>query len=482
VILPSGPIGGEVLIDGSGKITCAAASCASSAGYADATHVSCPSGVISPALVNMHDHTEYATTGPQSLGTTRYACRNEWRTGADGAKALPKVKNTTDAKTIAAQELRFVLGGATSIVGSGGVGGLTRNLADYANQAFLEGLSGKTVYFDTFPLGDSNGTVLTSGCGYPSVRPSGTAFQDGSYAPHIAEGINAAAQNELACTSQASLLSARTSIIHGVGLNATDVKTVAAAGAKLVWSPRSNLDLYGDTARVTVYKTEGVMIALGTDWLASGSMNMLRELACADSLNTQYFHGAFSDQDLFEMVTKNAAIASGFDSQIGTLEAGKVADVAVFEGSTNAGYRAVIAAGAEDVHLVLRGGKVLYGDAPVVSSLAQGCAALDVCGNARSVCIDTPSVALADVQAIGSSVYPLFFCKGQTPTAEPSCTPYRADYANGITSTDQDGDGVADGSDDCPTVFDPARPMDNGKQADSDGDGTGDACDATPTN
>ncbi len=483
LLLGAGPTVGELFIGAAGTITCAAASCSATTGYAAATKIACPNGVISPSLVNTHDHTEYATRGPETLPTTRYQHRNDWRLGDDGATALPHVNSTTDAPTIAAQELRFVMGGATSVIGSGGVGGLMRNLADYSNQAFLEGLTGKVVHFDTFPMGDSSlKTLITSGCAFPKITPTATAFEDGVYAPHIAEGINLGAENEMTCASQATnqLLTANTSIIHGVGTNATDIGKIATAGAKLIWAPRSNVSLYGDTAPVTEYQAAGVTIALGTDWLASGSMNMLRELACADSMNQKYFHAAFSDQALWEMVTKNAGIASGFGAQIGTLDVGKVADVAVFDGTNNKSYRAVIAAGTEDVHLVLRGGKVLYGDANLVSALSTTCTALTVCGIDRSVCVDTPSVTLAQIQAIGTSVYPLFFCKGTAPTSEPSCVPYRDTYPDGTSATDGDGDGVPDATDDCPTVFNPERPMDNSKQSDVDGDGVGDACDAKP--
>ena len=48
------------------------------------------------------------------------------------------------------------------------------------------------------------------------------------------------------------------------------------------------------------------------------------------------------------------------------------------------------------------------------------------------------------------------------------------------SASDADGDGVNDDDDDCPSVFDPVRPMDNGTQPDSDGDGRGDACDPCP--
>jgi hypothetical protein len=491
LLLPAGPTVGELLVNGAGSIVCAAASCASSSGYAAATHIACPNGVISPALINTHDHTEYATRAPETLPTTRFDCRNDWRKGLEGFAALPDVSSTTDSPTIAAQELRFVLGGATSVVGSGGVPGLMRNLAEYKNTPWLEGLTGPSVYFDTFPLGDSNGTILTSGCAYPSIEASSSAFAGGGvYAPHIAEGINLDAENEVTCTSQASndLITAKTSVIHGVGVNANDVNVIATAKSNLIWAPRSNLSLYGDTAPVTLYDTMGVPISLGTDWLPSGSMNMLREIACADSLNQQYFAKRFSDQELFEMVTSNAAAATGFGAQIGTLAAGMMADVTVFDGTTSQGYRAVLDASVEDVHLVMRGGTVLYGDAALVGGLTTSatCTALTVCGNDRTVCIDTPSVTLAQIQSIGTSVYPLFFCRGQVPTSEPTCVPFREAYMNGITATDGDGDGVPDTTDDCPTIFNPARLMDNANdaggttQADVDGDGVGDACDAKP--
>jgi hypothetical protein len=481
---------GELFIGSNGNIACAAASCSSTAGYSSATQIACPNGVISPSLINTHDHTEYATAAPDLSATTRYECRSEWRTGADDASTIP-YQDTDSVPIMAAQELRFVLGGATSVLGSGGVVGLLRNLATDSKYTSLEGLTGAPVNFDTFPLGDTNGVIITSGCAYPSIAHatgSSTVFTGGGiYAPHIAEGINLGAENEVTCTTQASndLVTSQTSVIHGVGLNATDVNKIATAQSRLIWAPRSNISLYGDTAAVTVYDEEGVPISLGTDWLPSGSMNMLRELTCADYVNTKYFNQRFTDQRLWQMVTSNAAVAAGFQTQIGTLATGMVGDVTVFDGTTNTSYRAVIAASVEDVHLVLRGGTVLYGDSQLVAALSPSdastpCAPLDVCGISRSVCIDVPSTTLAQIQSAASNVYPLFFCRGQTPTNEPTCVPYRDTYPNGISSTDADGDGIVDGSDDCPMVFNPIREMDSGKQSDVDGDGYGDACDAFP--
>jgi Amidohydrolase family len=479
LLAPSGPMKGELLVDVGGKITCVDASCASAPGYAAATVLACPDGVVSAALINGHDHTEYNAAPPLPHGTERWQHRNGWRTGAGGETALPKVKSTTDAAIIAAAELRFVLGGATTINGSGGVAGLARNAAAArSNAAQLEGLT-SAVFFDTFPLGDSNGAEIVAGCGYPSIRTAASAFASGAYSPHIGEGVNAAAENELTCL-KASLVTSETAIIHAVGVDATDVDVIAKAGAKVIWSARTNVDLYGNTAPVTLLKNAGVTIGLGTDWLASGSMNMLRELSCVDSLNQKYFAKAFDDRTLVEMATKNAAVALKIDGQLGELSVGKLADIAIWNGVVSKEYRAVIDAGVEDVLLLLKNGKPLYGEASIVDALQPGCGDLAACGTQKKVCVDTGNVTWAQIQAAAQSTYPLFFCKGHAPDAEPSCIPYRDTYPNGTSATDRDGDGIADAQDDCPDVFNPTRPMDGATQSDVDKDGAGDACDAKP--
>jgi hypothetical protein len=267
-------------------------------------------------------------------------------------------------------------------------------------------------------------------------------------------------------------------VIQGVAVTATEIDAISQSGATLIWSPRSNLSLYGDMSPVTAYQAAGVRIALGTDWLPSGSMNMLRELACADGLNQQFLGAPFTDRDLWEMATTNGAIAPGFEAELGSLEVGKAADIAVFDGTTRADYRAVIGGNSEDVLLVLRGGRPLYGEQTAVASLQGGCAPLPVCGITRSVCLDMFGVSMADLQSVADGIYPLASCEGSAPPDEPTCVPYRSTYPNGPSAGDLDGDGVTDSVDSCAGVFNPVRPMDVNGQSDIDGDSYGDACDA----
>jgi hypothetical protein len=53
-------------------------------------------------------------------------------------------------------------------------------------------------------------------------------------------------------------------------------------------------------------------------------------------------------------------------------------------------------------------------------------------------------------------------------------------YTGVPSATDSDGDGIPDSADNCPSVFNPIRPVDNGMQGDADNDGVGDACDPCP--
>ncbi len=495
LLLPDSVVeAGELMVSAAGIIACAAKDCSATAGYGATSVVACEDVVISPGLINPHDHISFANVPPKAT-TERYEQRHDWRKGMRGhtkisTTPVPKVPNA-----VRAAELRFVMSGATSAVSSGGEKGLLRNLDGAA--AALEGLKVQSAKFDTFPLGDSTPKLLASGCDYPSRTTTASIAGYEGYFPHISEGIDKEAHNEMVCQNTAvgpdgafDLIQRQTAVIHGIAVTAQDVALFRSQKAALVWSPRSNVSLYGATAPVVMYDNLGVQIALGTDWLPSGSMNMQRELKCADELNQNHFNKHFTDKQLWTMVTTNAAMVAGVAQLVGELKVGFVADVAIFNSKVNKQYRSVIDAGPEDVLLVTRGGKALYGDTEILDGLdGQDCEALPVCGSIKKACVKKDTgTALVDVMTDAAAVYPLFFCKGQPMTNEPSCAPIRADFKSGsmgstyagVTATDKDGDGIADADDLCPTVFSPIRPMDSAVQADSDTDGIGDACDKCP--
>jgi large repetitive protein len=466
---------GQVVYDGD-FIECVGCDCADA--YPDATVIECGTAVISPGLINPHDHITFTEGAPIDHGTTRYDHRHDWR------GSLPAPSNPHGNDGVRWGELRMVLGGATSIVGSGGVPGMMRNLDRLENRE-TDVLGLREVEFETFPLNDS-GEQFRPDCTWNYKDSELGVAAMASYMPHVSEGIQNYAAEEFRCQSSSfdgarDFTEANTAHIHSIGLQAADYYRMARDRAQLIWSPRSNIDLYGVTAKVTTFDRFGGVIALGTDWTYSGSANLLRELACADEYNRDYLDGHFTDKQLWAMVTYNAAVTTDAEDKLGALAPGMIADIAVFAAGAGEHHRAVLEAGNEEVALVVRGGLPLYGERDLVQALDDSCGALDVCGLERAACLDrewnTTYEALA---ATVSGAYPAMFCGGP-PAGEPTCVPSRpGEFTGARTADDADGDGIPDADDNCPTVFNPIRPIDDGVQPDADGDGLGDACDPTP--
>lgn len=459
-------IDGAVRIE-DGLITCSGCDCS----LDDAVIVDCAEGVISPGLINLHDHIGYTEGAPIDHGDTRWDHRHGWR----GSLSTPQ--NSGNAGK-AWGEVRMLLGGATSMVGSGYHSGMVRNLDSWSQTSDL----GYELENQTFPLGDSNESFKED-CGWNYKDTESSVHGETAYLPHIAEGVDDYANEEFRCTASSleggeDFLQAHVAYVHAIGLRGEDIYRMSLEQTDVIWSPRSNVSLYGHTADVLTMDRMGVNLALGTDWTYSGSINLVRELACVDELNTQHYDGYFSDRDLWEMATLNPARAVEAQHLIGSLRAGQVADIAVFDGRTVSGYRAVIAAESDAVQLVLRGGEPLFGASGAMQALGSSCETFDLCGEERAICAEAEFGTAWDslAQAL-QGAYPAFFC-GE-PTDEPTCAPSRPGEFP-LSSDDADGDGVADGEDNCPSVFNPIRPMDRGVQPDNDDDGVGDPCDEDP--
>src|SRR4029453_9292272 len=68
---------------------------------------------------------------------------------------------------------------------------------------------------------------------------------------HLAEGRsdNEVSRNEFGKLVALNALTPATVVIHGTALTKDELAELRDAGAKLVWSPQSNLRLYGETTR-----------------------------------------------------------------------------------------------------------------------------------------------------------------------------------------------------------------------------------------
>ena len=426
--------------------------------------------VLAAGMINAHDHLSYdhnITYFVRADG--RFNCRRDWGGGCRGYKRMPRHK-TDRPEHLILSELRQVAAGTTGNIGNGGYKGFLRNFGDGSNEGLV---LPRAVWNDTFPLKDNIGcdNMLASGDGYP-LHPYNKP--ETVYIVHIAEGKDAVARNEFVNISsgETDILDGATGLVHAVALLEQDVRKIADAKATVVWSPRSNLTLYGVTAPVSLMRDYGINLALGTDWVYSGSTHLLDELKVAAAYNRDYLNGLFSYAELWKMATVNPAALLRASDQIGAVRTGMRADLALFEtdgrdlADDESVYRTLVESEQRAVVLVLRDGKVLYGD-PALSGgivLPDGGEVLDLNGEKRFVAtISETGYAMAAILAANKrglvektprkpvSIRPSDLNNRLYPAAKP--------YSGERTADDPDGDGVG-AADADPLYFNPVRPVD----------------------
>jgi hypothetical protein len=202
---------------------------------------------------------------------------------------------------------------------------------------------------------------------------------------HLCEGTDSVARAQFATWRNWGMLDQTTTIIHGAALQAADFAQMAAAGAKLVWSPMSNMKLYAGTANVKAAKDAGVVVGISPDWTPSGCFNILEELGYAWQLNTTIFSNAYTAREMCDMVTINNAKCSGLDSRYGKIAVGYNAGLAVIEGDSSNPYMALINARPPNVLLTVVDGTPRYGEPALMSALGVTGESIDVKGRAKKI-------------------------------------------------------------------------------------------------
>ncbi len=180
-------------------------------------------------------------------------------------------------------------------------------------------------------------------------------------------------------------------LIHGIGLQPEHFTEMAEHGVNLIWSPRSNLQLYGNKVDLAAARSAHIKIALAPDWSPTGSDGLLAELNYAAAWNEVQRPKLFTDRDLVTMATTTPAELIGASDRLGALVAGHEADLLVVRPDTDAGkhngWWTLTHATAAQVMLVTVGGVPLYGDPEVVARLAPAkkTEQFEVCGQKKAI-------------------------------------------------------------------------------------------------
>jgi 5-methylthioadenosine/S-adenosylhomocysteine deaminase len=326
-------------------------------------------GVITPGLIDLHGHPEFNVFAPWDP-PRQFDNRYEWR-GSDlyhtlvrdpQNKLLDAVPPWTQLRYA---EIRALVGGVTAIQGSGDQAtryqdeALVRNVDKW----IFGGQVGRSMI--DLPSGSRGADTLKSvlkGIAGGTVK---------AFYVHLAEGRsdNPRSAKEFDELVAQKALTPSTVVIHGTALTPAQLGDLHDGGAKLVWSPQSNLRLYGETTNVAHALEIGLPVGLGADWLPSGSTSLLAEMTVA-----RHALAAQSGQDpdphkLVDMVTRDAAKIAGLEDRLGVIAEGRAADLAVFERHLGDPWANLVRADPSWVELVMIGGDVAYGHTPVIESL-----------------------------------------------------------------------------------------------------------------
>jgi 5-methylthioadenosine/S-adenosylhomocysteine deaminase len=109
--------------------------------------------------------------------------------------------------------------------------------------------------------------------------------------------------------------------IHCVQVDARDIGILRDTGVAVAHCPRSNRAHGHGTAPLAAFRRAGLRVGLGTDSVVSVGDADLRAEAEAAGL---------ADEDALRTLTIEGARALGLEGEIGSLEVGKEADLAVF--------------------------------------------------------------------------------------------------------------------------------------------------------
>ena len=354
-------------------------------------------GTIFPGLIELHNHLSYNALPLWSPVPKRFTHRGQWPNHKEYrplvSGPMTVVGTYRDAQgrfpllpaLVRYVECKCLLGGVTT---SQGV-----KLASNAGiQRFYRGIVRNVEQTNDPDLPAAQGRIADIVAKDAASFLSRLKEEDSCFLLHLSEGVtdpthplSMARKHFLALEVAPDqwALSKVFAGIHAAGLLPPDFDVLAEHGGSIIWSPLSNLLLYGSTARVDAAKEAGVTIGLGSDWSPTGSKNLLGELKVAWLHSQHALNGKFSARDIVAMATRDAARILKWDKAVGTIETGKRADLIVISGTAADPYDALIRADETDLRLVMINGVARYGVTDLMRHLAPGSTTLKVGGQSR---------------------------------------------------------------------------------------------------
>ncbi|MCP2054178.1 UNVERIFIED_ORG: 5-methylthioadenosine/S-adenosylhomocysteine deaminase [Pseudomonas fluorescens] len=150
----------------------------------------------------------------------------------------------------------------------------------------------------------------------------------------VQQAVDKTGERPLARLGRLGLLGPRFQAVHMTQISEDDLALLVESNTSVIHCPESNLKLASGFCPVERLWQAGVNVAIGTDGAASNNdLDLLGETRTAAML-AKAVSGSATALDAhraLRMATLNGARAMGLDSEIGSLEVGKAADIVAFD-------------------------------------------------------------------------------------------------------------------------------------------------------
>ena len=183
---------------------------------------------------------------------------------------------------------------------------------------------------------------------------------------------NAPRTSSIEYLSQIGALKSKPLLAHCVKVSGADIELIAQSDARIAHCPKSNAKFGHGTAPLEKFLDAKIRVGFGSDSVASNNTCDIFEEARFATLyarNAENRKRFLAAKEIIAAATLGGAQALGLDTEIGTLEAGKQADVVVISLSDIAQqpihdvYTALLfASNARDVRMTMVAGEEIYRD------------------------------------------------------------------------------------------------------------------------
>ena len=183
---------------------------------------------------------------------------------------------------------------------------------------------------------------------------------------------NAPGVSSIEYLSQIGVLRAKPLLAHCVKVSGADIELIAESDSRIAHCPKSNAKFGHGAAPLEKFLSRKIRVGFGSDSVASNnSCDILEEARFATLIARSAANGNrfLAAAGIIEAATLGGARALGLDREIGTLEAGKQADVIVISLADIAQqpvhdvYSALLfASNARDVRMTIVAGEEIYRD------------------------------------------------------------------------------------------------------------------------